>query len=377
MIRREPRDLEVLLKLPDCAQLSTEEAAIFLDRASITLHRWRKDGGGPPFIRISRFIAYLKSDLVEWRGKRRYRDRAHEMDEAARRKQAELLDPGTTGFSFQALDDKRRPDGKPRDNAKLRQTMHGNLATHVAHLIRLNTKFGAAIYVVINKTDLKGRLATNVVKVRALWADLDHGLPAQWALRPSIVVQTSPGKYQAYWLVDGELSFADALGILRNLTLTYGGDPGVNTIERILRVPGFYHQKGEPFLVAIVEATGRRYTVAELTTVHPPIIEQRKAAPLPAEIPECARNRTLISAAGRMRKQGFPVETIEAALQDLNMRACSPPLDEKEVSKIVNSSGRWPPGELVQDDNADAVVSHLKLALRFSDRHADDARYVA
>jgi putative DNA primase/helicase len=290
-----------------------------------------------------------------------------------------LLDPTAGGFTFQALDDKRLANGKPRDDAKLRQTYHGTLDQHAAQLTRLNIKFGAAIYNEVNRTDLKGRHASNITGKRAFFADLDNGLPpGGFRLPPSIIVETSPGRYQAYWLVDGDISDADYLGVLRNLTLTYGGDPGVISVERILRLPGFFHQKGEPFMVRIVEATGRRYSVAEIIAVHEPIIEQKKAEPLPAEIPETARNRTLISAAGRMRKQGFPVSAIEAALQELNRTACAPPLDEKEVTKIANSSGRYAAGKMVPEDDATAAVaSHHRLALRFSERHADGARYVA
>jgi hypothetical protein len=261
----------------------------------------------------------------------------------------QLLDPSAEGFTFRCLDDMRLANGKPRDQAALRQTFHGTFPQHVDQLQRLNVKFGAAVYVTINRTDLHGHQQGHILAKRAFWVDLDNGLPQTFQLRPSIIVQTSPGKYQAYWLITGEVGDADFIGTLRHMALTYGADPGVNSVERILRLPGFYHRKGEPFQVTIIEATGHRYSLADIAAVHPPLQEQRKAEPIPEEIPDSSRNKTLISAAGTLRRRGFPATAIEAALQVLNTERCSPPLDPKEVSKIANSAGHYSAGSLVKE----------------------------
>lgn len=47
-------------------------------------------------------------------------------------------------------------------------------------------------------------LAADMALATCLWADLDKGLPDPWpaaAPLPSVLVETSPGKYQAYWLL--------------------------------------------------------------------------------------------------------------------------------------------------------------------------------
>src|SRR5512144_2779908 len=38
------------------------------------------------------------------------------------------------------------------------------------------------------------------------------------------------------------------------LAKRYNGDPKVIDLPRVMRVPGFFHRKGEPFLTHIVEA---------------------------------------------------------------------------------------------------------------------------
>lgn len=62
-------------------------------------------------------------------------------------------------------------------------------------------------------------------------------------------------------------------------------------------------------------------------------------------IPEGSRNSTLASLAGTMRRRGFSVEAIEAALQAENQIACRPPLNEEEVSRIAVSIGKYPTGD--------------------------------
>jgi P4 family phage/plasmid primase-like protien len=206
------------------------------------------------------------------------------LDEAKRFLQ--LLDPTAASFSFQTVG-----DGTRRSDKRLSQPHHGTLSRLAAQLIRLNTKFGAAIYVTINETDGKGRTKDNIVRIRAVWADLDRGLPQLWVLHPSIIVETSPGRYQVYWLLEDDLTAEDCLGVLLQLVQAYNGDPGVATIERVLRVPGFLHQKATPFRVRIVEASDRRYTAAEIMDAHPPIAQPaaspaQAAASEPADIDE-------------------------------------------------------------------------------------------
>lgn len=57
---------------------------------------------------------------------------------------------------------------------------------------------------VVNETDGNGRKAEDVRRVRAVWQEDDNGWEGDFPLSPSIVVQSSIGKYHRYWLVDGQ-----------------------------------------------------------------------------------------------------------------------------------------------------------------------------
>ena len=58
-------------------------------------------------------------------------------------------------------------------------------------------------------------------------------------------------------------------------------------------------------------------------------------------IPEGQRDSTLTQVAGKLRRIGFPPETIAAALHVENRRRCAPPLSDFDVERIARSVGRY------------------------------------
>jgi RepB DNA-primase from phage plasmid len=148
--------------------------------------------------------------------------------------------PGT----FQTFDD----DEKRKDPA-LARILHGTLGQHHKELTRLN-KLGAGIFIMVNEGNLKGRATENVVSVRAVFVDLD-GAPLQPVkdapVKPHIIVQSSPGRYHAYWKVS-DCTLEQFTPIQKALAQKFQGDPKVNDPPRVMRLPGFYHRKAEPFM---------------------------------------------------------------------------------------------------------------------------------
>jgi hypothetical protein len=100
-------------------------------------------------------------------------------------------------------------------NAKLKwvrvdpfaRVFDGSLDDHVDKLLQLNAE-GAGIFFAVNEMDGRGRKLDNLKRVRAVWADLDGvPLPDQWPLAPSILVESSPGKFHVYWLLSAPAWF--------------------------------------------------------------------------------------------------------------------------------------------------------------------------
>ena len=88
-------------------------------------------------------------------------------------------------------------------------------------LLKLN-KEGHGIFIAVNETDGKGRKKGNVVKVRAVFADLD-GCPLQPCLDDDahLVVESSPGKYHAYWFVDEKMPLEGFSGVQKAIMERY------------------------------------------------------------------------------------------------------------------------------------------------------------
>jgi len=154
---------------------------------------------------------------------------------------------GGGAVTFQTFDDSGT-------DSSLARILHGSLEQHSQELIGLNQR-GAGAFVCINETDGAGRKAENITTVRAVFIDLD-GAPLEPVLKadlkPSLVVETSPDRYHAYWRVD-DLPLDQFESVQKTLIARFDGDPAVHDLPRVMRLPGFYHHKHEPFLVRIIQ----------------------------------------------------------------------------------------------------------------------------
>ncbi len=171
-----------------------------------------------------------------------------DIDEAKRFLKA--LDPTTEKFTFQTFDDKG-------NNNALVKVLHGTLDEHAGELRRLN-EMGAGVFVTVNETDLKGRKAKNITRVRAVYVDLD-GAPLEPVTRhhvqPHIIVESSEGRWHAYWLVN-DMPLNDFRGTQELLIKEFGADEAVKDLPRVMRLPGFLHQKKEPRAIRIKTISG-------------------------------------------------------------------------------------------------------------------------
>lgn len=252
--------------------------------------------------------------------------------------------------TFQTFADKR-------SGAKLAQIRHGQLDEQLAALMDLNGR-GAGVFWMVNYGDGKGRAAANVTGVRALFVDLDGApiSPVQaCAMEPHAVIESSPGRFHAYWLVTG-CALEDFGAWQKALAAKFAGDVTVHDLPRVMRLPGFVHQKGEPFTSRIVSlAPMQPYDLGELVGTlrlqrEAPARRSQASAQVPADAPgqlvEGGRNAALARLAGKLRRDGLSATAIEGALLDTNRERCRPPLDDSEVAGIARSIGRYAAGSL-------------------------------
>jgi Primase C terminal 2 (PriCT-2)/RepB DNA-primase from phage plasmid len=180
------------------------------------------------------------------------------------------LDPQTKHFTFQTF----REKGSEAD-----------VAAKVLHswkeLLREHEQ-GAGVYVCVNETNLAGRKAENIKRIRSIWQEDDEGYSGAFPLEPSMIVESSPGHFHRYWLVADDWP-ADEQGrrdfdaIMQRMVESYGSDKNAKDLCRVMRVPGFLHRKnGGSRLVRLVKSGGQRYTRAEILKAFPPVERETK-----------------------------------------------------------------------------------------------------
>jgi hypothetical protein len=145
--------------------------------------------------------------------------------------------------------------------------MNGTFDECAQRLLELND-LGAGIYVTVNETDGVGRKAKNIVSLRAQFIDMDEGEISFVPIEPTILVQSKRGQHLYFRLKPGE-DLKDFTNTQKRLSKFYKSDPTVHDLPRVMRLPGFFHMKGEPFLVTVLKANDISYSISEIVDVHP------------------------------------------------------------------------------------------------------------
>ena len=114
-----------------------------------------------------------------------------------------------------------------------------------------------------------------VTRCRAIFMDADIPVDeprTDFPLEPSLVVNTSPGKYHYYWLIEGGTDDFEQWDLIQKaLIFRYEGDKQAKDLTRYLRLPGYYHNKDRdnPYMVNY-SGEGQTYAWADLCEAFPP-----------------------------------------------------------------------------------------------------------
>jgi hypothetical protein len=264
--------------------------------------------------------------------------------------------------TFQAFADCESLKNDEAKAARLARVLHGTLSDRWNELVRLS-RAGAGVFVMVNEGDGQGRRESNVRGLRALFVDDDSGTlsPMALELAPSILVKSRSGLH-AYWrLRPGEPldRFTPAQTALAG---ALGTDPAVKDLPRVMRVPGFLHQKdpAAPFLVRVVETSEVQYTVDEVlegygaSASQPALLAHFSPGPNPAP-------QRLVPHPGSARDRRYS----EAALEDARAKVAS--ASEGTRNDTLNREafglgGLVAGGSLAQSDAKDSLTAAAKSA---------------
>ena len=90
-------------------------------------------------------------------------------------------------------------------------------------------------------------------------------------IAPTIIVESKRG-YHAYWMLrDAPIT---SVSLWRRVQTTiaekYDADTACSNPSRLMRLPGSWHVKGEPFMVSVLEMSNVSYTLEEMEIAFPP-----------------------------------------------------------------------------------------------------------
>ena len=199
------------------------------------------------------------------------------IDQSQLKRFLRVLDPSGKWFTVQLFTDgEQKPTPDPL--AKV-----FNISRFTPGVLELYAQ-GAGVWVTVNDTEGNGRKGSAVTRIRAVWQEDDDGFEGEFPLEPSLVVETSPGHFHRYWLVDDawpadEQGRKDFAGVMVRMVASYGSDKGAKDISRVLRVPGFLHRKNpaEPHMVRMVGGNHLRYPRGQILEAFPPVEKKARS----------------------------------------------------------------------------------------------------
>jgi hypothetical protein len=139
--------------------------------------------------------------------------------------------------------------------------------TGVSRRIDQSLRDGEDLYFSVARFSERGRSIEDVLPVGWLWADLDEVHPSVatgMGLMPTIAVESSPGRYQAYWRLTKEHAPKVIERLNRGLTYALGADKGGWDLTQVLRIVGTRNQKyrGSPLVRMLWYNEGLVYKAA-------------------------------------------------------------------------------------------------------------------
>lgn len=194
-------------------------------------------------------------------------------------------------------------------------------------------------------------LVIDIDAAKGGWASADN-LEAEGNLFPATrVVKTGGGGLHSYFRYPSGVTIRNSESKLA-LGVDVRGDGGY------VIAPPSLHRSGNRYTWASLDGLdgdGNEFAPApdwllERLCDRPPTYQSPRVQRTPfatheGPIPEGERNGTLASKAGTLRRSGFSEGEILAALMQMNVGRCRPPLPESEVARIAKSIGRYPPAQ--------------------------------
>lgn len=231
-------------------------------------------------------------------------------------------------------------------------------------------------------SDNKGpRVKENVKICPTAWADLDNCHPDLLLVRPSITIESSPGRWQALWIFEDPIVPEDAEDISRRIAYHHVPDQADKSgwiLTKLLRVPYTYNLKYDGAPVITVHEAPQKLLYRHEDFTPYPATSKRMGGGIP--MPEIGhvptiddpiqylqdRRRRLNAAVFRLFSDTPSTESWSEPLWSLMMYLFEGGLEREEVFAIVRLAAcnkyirDGKPERLLWDDVCRAYIKHME-----------------
>ena len=122
------------------------------------------------------------------------------------------------------------------------------------------------------KGSKSGRKIENATFTNVIYSDSDTCNPSNFRVPPSIVLETSPGRWHSLWLLDKPAPALDAANLSHKIAIAHkdqGADISSWSANKILRVPGSINtSRGQHYLIGDAQYSGVVYTLGEIEAAY-------------------------------------------------------------------------------------------------------------
>src|SRR5215213_1149218 len=136
---------------------------------------------------------------------------------------------------------------------------------------------GRETYFCAHLLTARRRIKENAAPALALWGDLDGVEVPNGPLKPTGVVESSPGHFHCYWRLADAVPPEVAESLNKRPAHQIGADPSGFDLTQLLRVPGTINHKypDAPVVEVLKIDGGRSYSVADLEEALPEVEAKR------------------------------------------------------------------------------------------------------
>ena len=155
-------------------------------------------------------------------------------------------------------------------------------------------------YFTVNSFSDSNRELANALPSRWLYADLDEANPeCPDFVRPTICWETSPGRYQAMWLLTKRVTPESHSKLNQRVTYLTGADKGGWGLNKVLRIPGTRNWKRDGYRVRILWAEDYVYAPKDLADL---LRHSGKAIKVARDLPSTELPKRKVSSILKARK---------------------------------------------------------------------------